>query len=181
MSTTRSSRVSGQTSSTVTRLKLFEHIARTAHRLLALPAPVTLALPAPAEELHPFETRNIHPDLPKKVRKLFDDSHYAESTFEACKFLDDFVGKHAPGTKSGKDRMMKAFSETSPLIKLTALGTESEQNEQEGYKFLFAGTMIGIRNPRGHDHSMIDDPGTCLDHLGLVSALLRRLNQAGFS
>lgn len=165
----------------MTRLKLFEQIARTAHRILALPGPRVLALPAPVEELHPFETRNIHPDLPKKVRKLFDDSHYAESTFEACKYLDSFVGTHAPGTtKSGKDRMMKAFNETSPLIKLTALATESDQNEQEGYKFLFAGTMIAIRNPRGHDHSIVDDPGLCLDHLGLVSALLRRLNDAGF-
>jgi uncharacterized protein (TIGR02391 family) len=165
----------------VTKLKLFEHIARTAHRLLALPAPISLALPAPSEELHPFDTRNIHPDLPAKVRKLFDDGHYAEATFEACKFLDTFVGKHASTTKSGEARMMAAFSETTPLVKLTGMITDSEVDEQRGYKFLFAGTMVAIRNPRGHDHSMVDDPGTCLDHLGLVSALLRRLNQAGFS
>lgn len=76
--------------------------------------------------------------------------------------------------------MMEAFTETSPRIQLTAMTTESEADEQRGYKFLFAGTMVAIRNPRGHNHSMVDDPGTCLDHLGLVSALLRRLNQAGF-
>lgn len=165
----------------MTRLTLFEQIARTAHRLLALPAPVSLALPSPAEELHPFDTRNIHPDLPGKVRKLFDDGHYSEATFEACKFLDTFVGKHAPRTKSGEARMMEAFSETTPLVRLTCMGTNSEVDEQRGYKFLFAGTMVAIRNPRGHDHSMVDDPGTCLDHLGLVSALLRRLNKAGFN
>lgn len=147
---------------------------------MAPPVPETKALPAPAEQLHPFETRNIHPDLPAKVRKLFDDGHYAESTFEACKFLDSFVGKHARTTKTGEARMMEAFTETSPRIQLTAMTTESEADEQRGYKFLFAGTMVAIRNPRGHNHSMVDDPGTCLDHLGLVSALLRRLNQAGF-
>lgn len=163
----------------MTRLKLFEQIARTAHRLLALPAPVRLALPAPAEELHQFDTRNIHPDLPAKVRELFDDGHYSEATFEACKFLDTFVGKHAPKTKSGEARMLAAFNESSPIVMLTGMSKDSEVNEQRGYKFLFAGTMIAIRNPRGHDHSMVDDPGTCLDHLGLVSALLRRLNQAG--
>lgn len=75
---------------------------------------------------------------------------------------------------------MRAFSETSPLIQLTPLSNESEQNEQEGYKFLFAGTMVGIRNPRGHDHSLVDDLDLCLDHLSLVSALFRRLNAAGF-
>jgi hypothetical protein len=37
--------------------------------------------------VHPFEERSIHEKLPPKVKKLFDDSHYAESTFEAYKFL----------------------------------------------------------------------------------------------
>jgi len=163
----------------VDSLKLFERIVRSVHRL-ALPGSTMLSLPGTSDEPHPFESRNIHSDLPDKVRRLFDDGHFAEATFEACKFLDDFVGKHAPGTKAGKARMMAAFNETSPLIKLTALASESERNEQEGYKYLFAGTMVGIRNPRGHEHSIVDDPNLCLDHLGLVSALLRRLNQAGF-
>ncbi|MDI9639425.1 TIGR02391 family protein [Geitlerinema splendidum] len=147
---------------------------------MALPSPIKSALPEPHTDLHPFETRNIHPDLPPRVRQMFDDGHYAEATFLACKFLDNYVGKHAPHTRSGKDRMMKVFSEISPVIQLNPLGNESERNEQEGYKYLFAGTMIGIRNPRGHSHSIQDDPGLCLDHLGLVSALLRRLNDAGF-
>ena len=164
----------------MTRLELFEHVARTAHRVLALPASTILSLPAPVEEYHPFDVRNIHPDLPSKVRELFDDSHYSEATFEACKFLDSFVGSHAPKTKSGESRMMAAFNETSPLIKLTGLANDSEIDEQRGYKFLFAGTIVAIRNPRGHLHSVVDDPGVCLDHLGLVSALLRRLHEAGF-
>ena len=75
--------------------------------------------------------------------------------------------------------MMAAFSESSPVIQLTAMSSDSEIDEQRGYKFLFAGTMVAIRNPRGHD-SIIDDPGLCLDHLSLVSFLLRRLNAAGF-
>jgi hypothetical protein len=39
--------------------------------------------------------------------------------------------------------------------------------------------MAGIRNPRGHLPSVVDDPDTCLDHLSLCSMLLRRLEQAG--
>ena len=43
------------------------------------------------DELHPFETRNIHPDFPKKVRTLFDDSHYEQAVFEAFKFIESEV------------------------------------------------------------------------------------------
>lgn len=170
-----------QNSSTVLNLKIFENLARKAHILAALPAPPDLlALPAPDTTLHPFDTRNIYSDLPPKVRKLFDDGHYAEATFEACKYLDSFVGRHSPTTKSGESRMMAAFNENAPIMRLTAMSSDSQRDEQRGYKYLFSGTMVAIRNPRGHEHSVIDDPGLCLDHLGLVSALLRRLNDAGF-
>jgi hypothetical protein len=37
---------------------------------------------------HPFEQRNISNSLPPVVRKLFDDGHYAQSTFEGFKFVD---------------------------------------------------------------------------------------------
>lgn len=132
-------------------------------------------------ESHQFELRDVYPDFPKKVRKLFDDGNYAEATFEACKYLDNFVGKHAPKTKSGERRMMDAFAESNPTIQLTPLSSDSELDEQRGYRFLFAGTMVAIRNPRGHEDSFIDDPFTCLDHLALISILLRRLNKAGYN
>lgn len=162
-------------------LRILERIARKGTAILALPARSVLSLPEPETAIHPFESRNVHPDLPPKVRALFDDGHYAEATFEACKYLDQFVGKHAPGLKSGERRMMEAFNEASPVICLTALATETERDEQRGYKFLFAGTMIAIRNPRGHDVSVLDGPDTCMDHLGIISTLLRRLNSAGLN
>lgn len=165
---------------TANRYSLLVKIAEGAVRLRALLPTTKIESAALEEPLHPFDTRNFYPDLPKKVRRLFDDGYYPEATLEACKFLDSFVGKHAPNTKSGEARMMQAFKEEAPLIQLNGLASDSEIDEQRGYKFLFAGTMIAIRNPRGHEHSVEDDPGLCLDHLGLVSALLRRLNDAGF-
>ncbi len=76
--------------------------------------------------------------------------------------------------------MMAAFSEASPKLRLTPLSTQSEKDEQEGYRFVFAGGVRAIRNPRGHEHSAKDDPDICLDHLSFVSLLLRRLEQAGY-
>ncbi|MGN6382296.1 MAG: TIGR02391 family protein [Dyella sp.] len=132
------------------------------------------------QQLHPFDKRNIHPRLPKKVRTFFDDGHYAESTFEAFKYLDKVVQGLAGSNKSGEKLMMDVFSESSPTLKLTPLNTQSEQDEQRGFKFLFSGGVIAIRNPRGHEVDQMDDVDTCLDHLAFVSLLIRRLEQAGY-
>lgn len=132
------------------------------------------------QQLHPFDKRNVHPGLPAKVRAFFDNGHYAEATFEAFKYLDKIVQKFSGSTKSGEKLMMEVFSETTPVIKLTALNSQSEVDEQRGFKFLFSGGVVAIRNPRGHEVDQVDDVDTCLDHLAFVSLLIRRLEQAGY-
>jgi uncharacterized protein (TIGR02391 family) len=71
--------------------------------------------------------------------------------------------------------MMQAFNEASPMIKLTDLNNTSEKDEQQGYKFIFSGSVLAIRNPRGHEYGLSETPGQCLDHLSLASLLIRRL------
>jgi uncharacterized protein (TIGR02391 family) len=156
----------------MSNLLLFERIVRNAHQ-------VSDAEERP-ETQHPFDIRNIHPLLPAEVKRLFDNAHYAQATFEAFKYLDNEIKRHSGLSKTGKGLMMEAFKEEGPRIQLTALLSESDRNEQEGYKFLFTGAMVAIRNPRGHEHSLQDDVDTCLDHLSLVSVLMRRLSAAGY-
>lgn len=124
---------------------------------------------------HPFDDRNIHPSIAACSRRLFDDGHFSQATFEAFKFIDKEVERVSGLEDSGKSLMMAAFKENDPKIRLTPLTTSSEQNEQEGYKFLFAGAIVGIRNPRGHDVGKLDRIEECLDHLCLASMLLRKL------
>lgn len=133
-----------------------------------------------AGSLHPFAQRNIHSSIPDVVRDLFDDGHHAQSTFEAYKFIDKEIQRHAKSSESGYKLMMAAFANDVPLIQLTPLKTLSEKDEQKGFQFLFAGSMLAIRNPRGHEHSVIDSPDKCLDHLSLASLLIRRLEESGF-
>lgn len=130
---------------------------------------------------HPFESRNIHSSFPTSVRKLFDDGYYAEATFEAFKFLDNEVRRHSGIHESGFKLMMQAFDGGKPQISLTEGKTISEKDEQEGYRFLFAGASMAIRNPRGHEFLLTDSPDEALDHLVLASMLLRRLEEAGYS
>jgi uncharacterized protein (TIGR02391 family) len=158
-------------------LEQFEVIARalaSLSRQQAVAAPI-VEVPSP----DPFDKRNIHPDLPPKVRTLFDDGHYPEATSLAFKYLEKKVQKYSGlATKSGEPLMMEAFDGTK--IKLNTLVTISEKDEQAGYRFIFAGGTRGIRNPRAHEPTILDDPDICLDHLSFVSLLLRRLEQAGY-
>ncbi len=153
-----------------------ERIARRAHRFTQ----VDRAPSAAAQ--HPFVARDIHESLPPKVRDLFDDGHYADATYTAYKYLDVEVRRLSGIAKTGAPLMMEALNGNAAVtaIKLTPLGTLSEKDEQDGFRFLFAGSMMAIRNPRGHEHTVIDDLETCLGHLSLVTLLLRRLERAGY-
>ena len=152
-------------------LARFERITRQAHRYSHVERSPT----AVAE--HPFVARDIYEGFPPKVRKLFDDGHYPEATFAAYKHLDQTVQRVSKLSKSGEALMMEAFKEDGPKIQLTPCSTITEKDEQRGYRFLFAGAVVGIRNPRGHD-AMADDVETCLSHLGFATMLLRRLDRA---
>jgi uncharacterized protein (TIGR02391 family) len=149
-----------------------ERIARQAH----LYSHVERSTSAVAE--HPFVVRDIYDGLPPKVRKLFDDGHYAEATFAALKYLDQTVQRASKLSKSGEALMMEAFKEDGPKIPLTPCGTITEKDEQRGYRFLFAGAAVGLRNPRGHEAVVADDLETCLSHLSFATMLLRRLDRA---
>jgi len=149
-------------------LRQFERIARTAKNLGKLQVAETTAV-------HPFDERNIHPDIGTVSQRLFDNGHYSQSTFEAFKLLDNRVKTVAGNKKeSGFKLMMDAFNKANPKIKLTDLGTQSEIDEQNGFRFIFAGSMSAVRNPRGHD-IRTDPIDLCLDHLSFASVLLRTL------
>src|SRR5687768_7529848 len=135
----------------------FEKIARIAGDLGTEPGEE----PKPQTQAHPFDERNIHPAISSVSLKLFDDGHYSQATFEAFKYLDLEVQKLSKISESGFKLMMAALNEANPKIKLTALATQSEIDEQLGYKHVFAGAMSAIRNPRGHDIN-IDPIDRCL-------------------
>jgi uncharacterized protein (TIGR02391 family) len=152
-------------------LAAIERAARAAHR-------IDESADALAAE-HPFTQRNIHPSIVRLAQGLFDDAHYPQASFEALKFVGSEVQRLSGLDKSGVALMMSAFGGDDPPLRLTPLSTQSDKDEQEGFKFLFASAMAGLRNPRGHEYSIKDDVGTCLDHLGFASMLLRKLEAAG--
>ena len=57
----------------------------------------------------------------------------------------------------GASLMHTAFSPNNPIIVLDDLSTDSGQNIQKGYMEIFAGAMIGIRNPKAHENMDIEE------------------------
>jgi uncharacterized protein (TIGR02391 family) len=158
----------------INKLEKFEAIARKAHLISGATEQYRI-------NVHPFDLRNIHPKLQSIVKSLFDDGHYAQATFEAFKIIENEVQHLSGSDESGKKMFMNVFSENNPIIKLNNLSTPTEKDEQEGYKFIFAGSALAIRNPRAHNSKLIDDPDRCLDYIGLASLLLWRLDEAGYN
>ena len=158
----------------VNSLKVFESVVRRARNY-------TEARDHIDENRHPFDERNIHDRISHVALHLFDNGHYSQATFEAYKFVDKTIQTIASSSESGFKLMMSAFGGASPLVSVTDNGTTTEKDEQKGYQFLFAGSILAIRNPRGHEYALSDSAEKCLDHLGLASMLLRRLEDAGYA
>lgn len=164
------SRASASTSSTVPEFDWFERLVRSAPTL-------SEAAQERDSTSHPFDVRNIHPDLPKRARSLYDDGYYSEAVFEAFKFVEQEV-KRLGGKGTGFALMMQAFDENKPVLAVNPLSTDTEKDEQRGYKHLFAGAQAALRNPRGHGTDLVDTPDACLDCLAVASVLIRRLDEA---
>jgi uncharacterized protein (TIGR02391 family) len=123
-----------------------------------------------------FDESPIHPELQKAVGKLFADGHYANAVEDACKVLEMFVkvrsGKH---DLSGTDLMLTVFSPKSPVLRFNELATDTDRSEQQGMMFLYAGSMLALRNPRAHG-IVADEPEKALEILTFVSFLIKSLD-----
>ena len=71
--------------------------------------------------------------------------------------------------------MQAAFSVQNPIIKLGDISTETGTNVQQGYMEMFAGAMIGIRNPKAHNNQTISK-ADAIRKLHFASMLMYKLD-----
>ena len=102
---------------------------------------------------------NIHPQIVTVSKTRFNNGHYADAVEAAFKEINTRVKKiykdRTSVEKDGAKLMQAAFSVQNPIIKLGDISTETGTNIQQGYMEMFAGAMIGIRNPQAHNNLLI--------------------------
>ncbi|MGE4337892.1 MAG: TIGR02391 family protein [Pigmentiphaga sp.] len=76
----------------------------------------------------------------------------------------------------GAGLMTTAFSSQSPIIRLSALVTDTDKSIQQGYMQIFAGSMTGIRNPKAHGNLSPDRTKT-LHLISLASLLMHKVDE----
>lgn len=135
--------------------------------------PVPAAGPDPMAQ---FDLMVTDPDLGAATRTLYRDGHHVRAVEEGFKFLNNAVkGRSGETTRDGQSLMLHVFAEGAPVLRLNRLRSQSQKDEQAGYKFIFAGAMTGIRNPRAHEHDLRDEGAPALEMLVLANHLMRAL------
>ena len=131
----------------------------------------------PPQLAHLFDSLVTNEQLREASRKRFHDGNYTDAVEAAFKCVNNSVkeklGMH---TKDGADLMRTAFSANSPVLFLNTFQSQSDKDEQQGYMDIFAGSMTGIRNPRAHEHGLVDEPEVALELLVLANHLMRKSN-----
>lgn len=78
----------------------------------------------------------------------------------------------------GFELMMKSFNKENGILKFNDNQTTSDINIQEGYMYIFAGAMRGIRNTLVHDNDIIVSKEDAMDKLTIASHLMKMLDKA---
>ena len=135
-----------------------------------------------AKILSPIDTNlelGLHPRVLAASEKLLSDGHFSQAIFEAFKALEGYV-KRKTGIKNrvGKSLMGHVFNESKPILKIKYSLPDTAKEEQEGFKLIFMGAMLGIRNPKAHYEIIQRDRARTIQYLTLASLLFKTIDDA---
>jgi uncharacterized protein (TIGR02391 family) len=159
------------------RLSVLSQLIEQLEAEMAVESADTASPALPEDAVWPL----LHAKVIKCSKQRFESGHYADAVEAALKELNsevkEIVRKKTGQELDGASLMQKAFSPNPPIvIALDDLSTETGKNIQQGYMQLFAGAMIGIRNPKAHANLTITKE-RALHHLFLASLLFGKLDE----
>jgi len=122
----------------------------------------------------------LHPTVVTLARPRFEAGHYADAVEAVLKELNTAVKlihkQVANEELDGATLMRKALTPNKPTIVLDDLATDTGRNIQQGHMDLFAGAMVGVRNPKAHGNVVIS-PERAIHHFFLASLLFQKLDE----
>lgn len=123
----------------------------------------------------------MHKEICRVSSQRFHDGHFADAVECAFKEINTRVKnlylKITGEEKDGSDLMRRAFSVKTPILVFEDIRTETGKNVQQGYMDIFAGAIIGIRNPKAHQNMIISEI-EAVQHLVFASMLMSKIDEA---
>jgi uncharacterized protein (TIGR02391 family) len=124
----------------------------------------------------------LHPMVTSLAKVKFEQGHYADSVETVLKEINTIV-KRKYKMKTGQEEdgatlMNRAFTVNNPVFPFADISTETGKNIQQGYMQIFAGSMIGIRNPKAHNNIVLDK-NKAMHLLFVASFLALKLEDLG--
>ena len=125
------------------------------------------------ELLEVFDSRHLHQSIAEVSRDRFSNGDFWATILSAGAIVEKTV-KEVLGSEGHLQNVMGyAFDGHSPRIRLAY-----DKEVHVGLAMIFKGMAKAIRNPKAHNPSFTQsDPVKTLEYLGLMSLLLRRIDE----
>lgn len=105
----------------------------------------------------------LHPDIQRVSEKLYRDGSYSEAACNAFIEINARVKKlyqalcpDDSNPPDGQALMNKVFADKEPVIEVADRSTQTGKDIHMGTRFLFAGAMAALRNPKSHENNTIE-------------------------
>ena len=124
-----------------------------------------------------FDSLITNPEIRLVSENSFKAHSFRTAVFDSYVKLEEMIKEKTNFPKDNKGReligvglMHKVFDVKNPLLLWNPLRTQAERDEIEGFKYIFAGAMLGIKNPISHQVEY-QDPWRALNHIILANYL----------
>jgi uncharacterized protein (TIGR02391 family) len=101
----------------------------------------------------------------------------SEAVVNAFRSVEKRVQSLTAREESGQALMESVFGARPPQLDITTTTGQAAQNEQQGFRYVFTGAMLGLRDP--HDTGRaVPTADETLEYVAVASMLMRRLDRA---
>ena len=125
----------------------------------------------------------LHPDIQRVSEKLYRDGSYAEAACNAfieinvrVKKLYQMLCPDDTTPPDGQTLMNRVFADKEPVIEAADRSTQTGRDIHMGTRFLFAGAMAALRNPKSHENNKIEKDDA-MRRLIFASMLMFRIDE----
>ena len=125
----------------------------------------------------------LHPDIQRVSEKLYKDGSYAEAACNSFIEIDYRLQKiyrnKRPNTEkelNGQTLMHKTFADKDPVLVAGDMTTQTGKDIQTGTRYMFAGAMAALRNPKSHENITLGRED-CMRRLIFASMLMFKIDE----